>query len=112
MRPEVKARRRRKATKPPKVPGERRRRDARGAVVTIRARAWSRQTQGWKNYFSIGYPQAAYWEIDWYLRGRLIRHFQRRGQRGFEFPKDWTIFQWLEEQGLIALSGAKAKRHL
>ncbi|SPE31574.1 hypothetical protein SBA6_160004 [Candidatus Sulfopaludibacter sp. SbA6] len=25
--------------------------------------------------------------------------------------QDRTIFQWLEQQGLIALSGCKAKRH-
>jgi len=68
--------------------------------------------QGWKNYFSIGHPQAAYWEIDWYVRERLIHHLQRRRQRGFEFPKDRTIFEWLEQQGLVALSGCKARRHL
>jgi RNA-directed DNA polymerase len=72
----------------------------------------NQQLQGWKNYFSIGYPQAAYWEIDWYVRERLIHHLQRRSQRGFEFPKDRTIFEWFEEQGLVALSGCKARRHL
>ena len=72
----------------------------------------NQQLQGWKNYFSIGYPQAAYWEIDWYVRERLIHHLQRRSQRGFEFPKDRTIFRWFEEQGLIALSGCTAKRQL
>jgi RNA-directed DNA polymerase len=71
----------------------------------------NRQLQGWKNYFSIGNPGGAYWEIDWYVRERLIQHLQRRSQRGFEFPKDRTIYQWFEEQGLIALSGCKAKRH-
>jgi RNA-directed DNA polymerase len=72
----------------------------------------NQQLQGWKNYFSIGNPQGAYWEIDWYVRERLIQPLQRRSQRGFEFPKDRTIYQWFEEQGLIALSGCKAKRHL
>ena len=72
----------------------------------------NQQLQGWKNYFSIGHPQAAYWEIDWYVRERLIHHLQRRSQRGFEFPKDRTIFEWFEQQGLIALSGCKARRHL
>jgi Group II intron, maturase-specific domain len=71
----------------------------------------NQQLQGWKNYFSIGHPQAAYWEIDWYVRGRLIQHLQRRSQRGFEFPKDRTIFQWFQDQGLIALGGCKAKQH-
>lgn len=70
----------------------------------------NRQMQGWKNYFSLGYPQGAYWEMDWYVRGRLIQHLHRRSQRGYEFPKDRPIFQWLEEQGLIALSGCKARR--
>jgi len=71
----------------------------------------NQQLHGWKNYFSLGYPQAAYGEVDWYVRERLIQHLQRRSQRGFEFPKDRTIFEWFEEQGLIALSGCQAKRH-
>jgi hypothetical protein len=72
----------------------------------------NQQLRGWANHFSIGYPRAAYREIDWYVRERLIQHLQRRSQRGFEFPKDRTIFQWFEEQGLIALSGCEAKRHI
>ena len=70
----------------------------------------NQQTKGWKAYFSIGYPKAAYWEMDAYIRKRLEQHLKRRSQRGFEFPKDRTIFQYLEEQGLVALSGCKAKR--
>jgi hypothetical protein len=54
------------------------------------------QLQAWAHYFSIGYPRAAYWEIDWYIGKRLIQHLQRRSQRGF---------------ALIALSGCEAKRH-
>src|SRR5205807_9326372 len=41
----------------------------------------NRQLKGWANYFSFGYPTGAYWEIDWFVRGRLIRHLQRRSQR-------------------------------
>src|SRR5262249_38337578 len=40
----------------------------------------NQQLRGWKNYFSIGYPRGAYWEIDWYVRERLINHLQRRSQ--------------------------------
>jgi hypothetical protein len=65
-----------------------------------------------ENYFSIGHPRAAYREIDWYVRARLVQHLQRRSQRGFEFPKDRTIYQWFETQGLVALSGCRARRHL
>src|SRR5579864_6483819 len=35
------------------------------------------------NYFSFGYPTGVYWEIDWYVRSRLIRHLQRRSQRPY-----------------------------
>jgi hypothetical protein len=45
---------------------------------------------------------------NWYARERLIQHLKRRSQRGFEFPKGRTIFQWFEAQGLIVLSGCKA----
>jgi RNA-directed DNA polymerase len=32
----------------------------------------NRQLRGWANYFSYGYPRGAWWEIDWFVRGRLI----------------------------------------
>jgi RNA-directed DNA polymerase len=35
----------------------------------------NRQVTGWANYFSYGYARQAWWEIDWFLRGRLIQHF-------------------------------------
>jgi len=59
----------------------------------------NQQLRGWKAYFSIGNPHGACWEIDWYVRERLIQHLQRRSRRGFEFPKDRTIYQWFEAQG-------------
>ena len=34
----------------------------------------NRNLKGWANYFSIAYPTGAYWQIDWYVRGRLIQH--------------------------------------
>ncbi|MEO7143848.1 MAG: group II intron maturase-specific domain-containing protein [Bryobacteraceae bacterium] len=49
------------------------------------------QLVGWKNYFSIGY-QAAYWEIDWYVRERLIQQLQRRSRRGFSCPQGSNHF--------------------
>jgi hypothetical protein len=47
----------------------------------------NRHLKGWANYFSVGYPSGVYWEIDWYMRGRLIQHLQRRSQRPFRPPK-------------------------
>ena len=43
----------------------------------------NRHLQGWANYFSFGYPTGVYWEIDWFVRSRLIRHLQRRSQRPY-----------------------------
>ena len=41
----------------------------------------NRQLRGWANYFSYGYPRGAWWEIDWFVRSRLIGHLRRRSQR-------------------------------
>ena len=64
----------------------------------------NRHLKGWANYFSIGYPTGAYWEIDWYLRGRLIQHLQRRSQRPFRPPEGVSWYQHLERLGLVSLS--------
>ena len=64
----------------------------------------NQQLQGWKNYFSIGHPQAAYWEIDWYVRGRLIQHLQRRSQRPYRPPEGASWYQHLKQLGLVCLS--------
>ena len=50
------------------------------------------------------YPTGAYWEIDWYLRGRLIQHLQRRSQRPFRPPEGVSWYQHLERLGLAPLS--------
>ena len=64
----------------------------------------NRHLRGWANYFSIGYPSAAYWEIDWYVRGRLIQHLQRRSQRPYRPPEGVSWYQHLEKLGLVRLS--------
>jgi RNA-directed DNA polymerase len=65
----------------------------------------NRHLKGWANYFSIGYSTGAYWEIDWYVRGRLIQHLQRRSQRPFRPPKGVSWYQHLQQLGLVLLSG-------
>ena len=64
----------------------------------------NRHLKGWANYFSIGYPAGVYWEIDWYVRGRLIQHLQRRSQRPYRPPKGVSWYQHLEDLGLVRLS--------
>ena len=65
----------------------------------------NRHLKGWANYFSIGYSTGAHWEIDWYVRGRLIQHLQRRSQRPFRPPKSVSWYQHLQQLGLVLLSG-------
>lgn len=64
----------------------------------------NRQLEGWANYFSVGYSTGAHWEIDWYVRGRLIQHLQRRSQRPFRPPKGVSWYQHLKQLGLVRLS--------
>src|SRR5258708_16554673 len=35
----------------------------------------NRHLKGWANYFSIGYPTAAYWETDWFAQHPLIHPY-------------------------------------
>ena len=67
-------------------------------------RALNRQMRGWANYFSRGYPRGAYWELDWYLRWRFMRHLRRRGQRRFRPPKDEPWYSFFQRQGLLELN--------
>ena len=46
----------------------------------------NRHLEGRANYFSLGYPTGVYWEIDWFVRSRLIRHLQRHSQRPYRPP--------------------------
>jgi RNA-directed DNA polymerase len=64
----------------------------------------NRHLKGWANYFSFGYPRGAYWEIDWFVRGRLIRHLQRRSQRPFHPPKGEAWYTHLKRLGLVCLA--------
>jgi RNA-directed DNA polymerase len=60
--------------------------------------------KGWANYFSFGYHTGAYWEIDWFVRGRLIRHLQRRSQRPYHPPEGEGWYTHLKRLGLMCLA--------
>ena len=36
--------------------------------------------------WQTAYPRGAWWEIDWFVRSRLIRHLGRRSQRPYRPP--------------------------
>lgn len=64
----------------------------------------NRHLKGWANYFSFGYPRGVYWEIDWYVRGRLIQHLQRRSQRPYRPPPGEAWYTHLQRLGLVCLA--------
>lgn len=70
----------------------------------------NRQLRGWANYFSYGYPRGAWWEIDWFVRGRLIRHLQRRSQRPYRPPKGIGWYEHIQSFGLVLLNRKSNRR--
>lgn len=70
----------------------------------------NRQMKGWANYFSYGYPRGAWWEIDWFVRGRLIRHLGRRSQRPYRPPKGVGWYEHIQSFGLVLLNELAGRR--
>ena len=67
-------------------------------------RRLNRHLEGWANYFSYGYPRGAWWEIDWFVRGRLIRHLGRRSQRPYRPPQGVGWYEHIQQFGLVLLN--------
>jgi len=74
--------------------------------ISILMEELNRHLKGWANYFSFGYPTGVYWEIDWFVRGRLIRHLRRRSQRPYHPPKGDAWYTHLQSLGLVCLARA------
>lgn len=70
----------------------------------------NRQLEGWANYFSYGYPRGAWWEIDWFVRNRLMVHLQRRSQRPHRPPKGVGWYEHIQSFGLKLLNLRPGKR--
>ena len=58
---------------------------------------------GWKNYFKVGYCRREFRKINYFVQCRLIRHLNRRSQRGYKLPKGLSIHAYLNQLGLIQL---------
>jgi RNA-directed DNA polymerase len=59
--------------------------------------------QGWKVYFSHGYPRVAFRRINAFVCYRLTRHLQRRSQRPFRPPAGVSYYAHLQRLGLQLL---------
>ncbi len=62
----------------------------------------NRQTKGWGQYFSLGYPRKAFRDINCYVQRRLIRHLKRRSQRPYR-RTEASWYAQLQHLGLAAL---------
>ena len=62
----------------------------------------NRQTKGWGQYFSLGYPRKAFRDINRHVQIRLIRHLKRRSQRPYR-RTEASWYAQLQHLGLEAL---------
>ena len=70
----------------------------------------NRHLGGWANYFSYGYPRGAFWEIDWFVRSRLIGHLERRSQRPYRPPEGVGWYEHIQSFGLMLLNRLPGRR--
>lgn len=59
---------------------------------------------GWAAYFRLGYPRAAYRNLNQYVQERLSAHLHRRSQRPYRKPQDVTLYAHLRQLGLRYLT--------
>lgn len=58
---------------------------------------------GWKNYFKVGYCRREVRKINYFVQCRMVRHLNRRSQRGYKLPKGISVYAYLNQLGLIQL---------
>ncbi len=64
----------------------------------------NRQTKGWANYFSWGYPGKAYRKINWHVGYRLANHLKHhRSQRPYRLPEGTSYYDHPQRPGLEVL---------
>ena len=63
----------------------------------------NRHLTGWKNYFRVGYCRREYRRLNHFIRKRVWRHLRRRSQRGYKLPRGVSVYQHLQQLGLVQL---------
>lgn len=59
---------------------------------------------GWRNYFSLGYPRAAFRKVNYYLQVRFYRFMSNRSQRKYKLQKPGeSLYGCLKRRGLVFL---------
>lgn len=65
----------------------------------------NRQLRGWGNYFGHGYWKDAFHEINLHVQIRLRQHLRQKSQRRYRVPAGQTLYQHLQQLGLLQLKG-------
>lgn len=60
--------------------------------------------RGWLNYFKMGQPARARWELVRFAETRIANHLRRRSQRPYRPPEGVSLYEHAHDLGLIALS--------
>ncbi len=47
--------------------------------------------EGWANYFKVGYCRREFRKINYFVHSRMIKHLNRRSQRGYKLPQGTSI---------------------
>lgn len=58
---------------------------------------------GWKNYFRVGYCRREFRKINYFVQCRMVRHLNRRSQRGCQLPKEMSVYAYLNHLGVMQL---------
>jgi RNA-directed DNA polymerase len=59
--------------------------------------------KGWAHYFRLGHVRRAFWQINRYVRTRLVIHLRRRSQRPLRLREGETYYSLLAREGLVCL---------
>ena len=70
----------------------------------------NRQPRGWGNYFGQGYWKDAFHEINLHVQIRLRQHLRHKSQRPYRVPAGQTLYQHLQQLGLLQLKGTVSAR--
>jgi len=58
---------------------------------------------GWKNYFKVGYCRREFRKINHFVQCRMVRHLNRRSQRGYKLPQGTSVYGYLTQLGILQL---------
>jgi RNA-directed DNA polymerase len=58
---------------------------------------------GWKNYFNVGYCRREFRKINYFVQCRMVRHLNRRSQRGYKLPQGVSVYAYMNQLGIMQL---------